>query len=96
MDSVFVKEVYDTLTGCMTIHGGVPGVENAFDIGCPCFEQYCKMLAAYERLCDRLGVVDEDQDVEIIIQALFDIEETLCMKMFHYGYLFGSSENGEK
>ena len=40
------------------------------------------MLDAYARLRDRLGVVDEDSDVEIIIDSLLTIQRELCLKMF--------------
>ena len=46
---------------------------------------YADMLAAYERLCDRLGVVDEDVDIEIIVSSLRSIEKEMAMKMFAYG-----------
>ena len=41
-----------------------------------------EMLDAYERLRDRLGVVDEDEDVEVVIDSLLDIQRQLCLKMF--------------
>ena len=40
------------------------------------------MLNAYERLRDRLGVVNEADDVEIIIDSLLSIQRELCVKMF--------------
>ena len=40
------------------------------------------MLKAYARVCDRLGVVDEDEDVEVIIESLLSIQRILCMEMF--------------
>ena len=81
------EEVYDTL--CGEVHGvyAVPGVENAYTDGAPCDTLYNEMSEAYERLRDRLGVVDEDADVEIIINNLMAIQRILCEKMFRYGQL---------
>lgn len=50
-----------------------------------CEEEYREMLEAYGRLCDRLGVVDEDSDVEQIVDSLLAIQRVLCMEMFRLG-----------
>lgn len=83
-----IEAFYATLTGTMRKEFRVPGVENLFDEGSECMDCYCKMLAAYERLCDRLGVIDEDEDVEVIIHALMTIEHRVATKMFEYGMKF--------
>lgn len=76
----------------------MPGVENAFAEGSYCLQRYGDMRDAYDRLCDRLGVVDEDQDVEDIINAFMDIQEELCRRMYRYGAQFGmgDSAHGKK
>lgn len=43
------------------------------------------MLDAYERLRERLGVGDEDADVEIMIDSLLSIQRELCLQMFDLG-----------
>ena len=43
------------------------------------------MLDAYERLCDRLGVRDEDDDVEIMINCFMDMEYRISRAMFECG-----------
>ena len=43
---------------------------------------------AYQRICERLGVVDEDNDVEDIFYAFSEINKTMCIKMFQYGAQF--------
>ena len=91
MKDMFAEEVYQTLVGQRTLCPGVPGVENAFEQGAYCMERYGDMLDAYQRLRTRLGVVDEDVDVEIIINALMDIERKLSMKMYEYGAKFGAT-----
>ena len=90
MTDRWIENVYLTLTGHYTKNGGVPGVENAFAPGSFCMEQYMQMHAAYERLCERLGVEDEDEDVEIIIRAFMYMEREVSMKMYRYGAKFES------
>ena len=84
------EEVYFTLLGeaCEP----VSGVENAFVDGSVCDRCYSEMLDAYERLRDRLGVAEEDADVEIIINSLRKITDELCQQMFFYGTLYGKTE----
>lgn len=52
-------------------------------------EQYCRIRDAYDHLCERLGVEDEDLDVETIIQCYMQIEEYIGLRMFEYGARFG-------
>ncbi len=82
------EDVYFTLQGesCEP----VPGVENAFADGSVCDRCYSEMLQAYARLRDRLGVQDEDTDVETIINSLRTITDELCYRMFAYGAQLGS------
>ena len=84
-----MKWAYETLACHLSEGHRMPGVENAFASGTYCIERYGEALSAYERLCDRLGVVDEDRDVETIFNAFFDIQEYLCCKMYQYGAQFG-------
>ena len=72
--------VYESLTGELIVQ--IKGVPNAFEPGSFCEGKYQEMLDAYARLRDRLGVVDEDTDVEIIIDSLLAIQRELCLKMF--------------
>ena len=46
---------------------------------------YAEILEAYQRICQRLGVGEEDGDVEIIINNFNVIMECLCRKMYDYG-----------
>lgn len=83
-----IEAIYTTLVGVMREEFRVPGVENLFAEGSECTNCYGEMLAAYERLCDRLGVIDEDKDVEVIICSLRKIEQKVSKKMFEYGMKF--------
>ena len=95
MHEDFVKQVYNTLMGLYILRYRVPGVENAFAPGQPCMELYSKALDAYQRICERLGVGEEDYDVEVIFSAIMDISEILGLKMYHYGALFGEKGTEE-
>ena len=72
--------VYESLIGELV--DPIKDVPNAFEPGGYCESQYRQVLEAYERLRGRLGVVDEDPDVEIIIDSLLEIQRKLCMEMF--------------
>ena len=79
------EDVYLTLCGEIHDKYAVPGVENAYADGSECDRLYCELCDAYDRLRQRLGVVDEDGDVEIIIGNLLSIQAILCEKMYFYG-----------
>ena len=89
MEEWFAGEVYDTLRGDRQTGIGAAGVENLFAPGMECEKLYERMLAAYGRLCVRLGREDEDPDVEIIISALMGIERRISFRMYEYGAKFG-------
>ena len=72
--------VYESLIG--ELIDPIKDVPNAFEPGSYCETRYRQVLEAYERLRGRLGVSDEDPDVEIIIDSLLEIQRKLCMEMF--------------
>ena len=88
MDVKKVQDIYNTLLGVQCEEFCVPGVENLFTEDSECDIAYNEMLEAYARLRDRLGVTDEDCDVETIINSLTTIEQNVSMKMFEYGMRF--------
>ena len=92
MNRCFAEEVYESMQGLLVQEAHIAGVENAFEDGKPCAKWYCDMLDAYGRLCDRLGVTDEDQDVEVIISSLLHIQKELCLTMYQYGTVFGTQQ----
>ena len=77
--------VYLTLIGEVSGTFRIPGVENAYAEGSECDRLYNELCDAYDRLRDRLGIRDEDPDVDVIIGNLLSIQHTLCLKMYHYG-----------
>ena len=54
--------IYDSLTGQYIPEAAAKDVEDAFAPGQPCHALYKEASGAYDRLCDRLGVTDEDED----------------------------------
>ena len=88
MDTDKIKNIYLTLIGQMEEDYCVVGIENLFEEGSACDCAYSQMLDAYARLRERLGVENEDADVEQIIDALRKIEKIVSMKMFEYGMQF--------
>ncbi len=79
--------VYDSLRG--TLIAPHPKVKNIFEDGMPCEKWYGEMLDAYLRICNRLGVPnEEDEDVEIIITCLRRIEREIAYQRLRYGAQF--------
>ena len=95
MQEDFAKQVYNTLNGHYISSFCVPGVENAFAAEEPCIELYGKALDAHQRICSRLGIGEEDEDVEVIFNAFLGISEILGLKMYHYGAMFGEEGTEE-
>ena len=88
MDTNKVQDIYNTLLGVQCEQFCISGVENLFEEDSDCDVAYYEMLEAYARLCERLGVTDEDRDVEIVINSLMTIQRNVSMKMFEYGMKF--------
>ena len=87
MNILIPENIYDTLTGSLKEEYSIPGVENAFESGSLCDRLYEQVYQANIRLCDRLGQIDEDPDVEIIINNLMEICRHLSLKMYRYGQM---------
>lgn len=85
MNAVKAEAIYQTLTGSTVEACQVPGVENAFADGSACAALYEQIYYANQRLCERLGQIDSDPDVELIINNFLEINKQLCLKMYHYG-----------
>jgi len=77
--------IYETLRGNLCAEYAVPGIEDAFMDGSYCHGKYAELISAYMRLLDRLGLENEDPDVEIIINALQDIQDYISREMFFLG-----------
>ncbi len=79
------EQVYESMACHISEEFRMPGVEDAFAEDGFCMQKYRQMRDAYDRLCERLDVVDEDDDVECIIQCYMEIQRELCKRMFFYG-----------
>ena len=89
MITQYAQDVYETLIGEMEDGFCIPGVENLFIEGSECEIAYDEMLEAYGRLRERLGVLDEDADVETIIGSFLKIQRLVALNMFEYGKRIG-------
>ena len=85
------ERVYETLSGLLEDAYCVPGVHNAFGEGSTCALLYERVLESYERLCARLAVGEEDEDVELIIDSFLEMNKILCLNMFDYGVKFADA-----
>lgn len=89
MATALWEKVYESMTCHVSEKYRMPGVKNAFSENAFCMQQYRKMRDAYDRLCVRLGVEDEDEDVECMIGCYMEIQQELCKQMFFYGQQAG-------
>ena len=88
------EDIYDTLLGNLISEEIIPWVEPIFVPGNPCYEAYTQMHIAYARLRQRLGVTDEDPDVEAMISFLLDYSRCVGLKMFECGMEYQRSAGG--
>lgn len=86
----FAEAVYGTLTGMIDQEYRVPGVENMFDDGFECTLLYEKMRYAYDRVLERLGLEDDDTDIEEMICLMDKMQKLLCLRMYEIGMLIGA------
>ena len=89
----FAQAVYETLIGELIEEYQVPGIENLFTNGSQRDLLYIQMRQAYNRILERLGLQDEDTDIEKIICTLTDIQKIVALRMFEIGALIGTSYN---
>ena len=89
MNILNAENVYYTLIGDFLDEYVIPGVENAFADGKRCDQLYSQIDWANQRLCARLGKVEDDPDVELIINSFLEMNRILCLEMYRYGVLFG-------
>ncbi len=79
------NDIYETMLGLREPEAQVPWVRNAFEEGDYCAREYEEMRAAYQRICERTGLGDEDQDLEVIVTAMENIQKELCGQAFDLG-----------
>lgn len=86
--SAKMRWAYHTMACGLIESFHMPGVENAFQDG-KCAQMQKLIYDTSRRLCERLGVQDEDRDIETILFAFEEIQEELCYRMYRYGAKFG-------
>lgn len=91
-NSEFKWLIYDLMNGSLDLEVNTTEkgryVENEFSEGKMCQMAYAEILDAYQRICKRLGVGEEDKDIEVIMNNFNIIMRHLCMKMYDYGNFF--------
>ena len=87
MDMGFLDDIYLSLQGALVSQAAVPWVPNLFKSDGCCEREYTRMRDAYERVCIRLGIDadSEDDDLNVIVQAMDTIQEICCKEMFRLG-----------
>ncbi len=83
-------QIYETMLGLLEPEAALDWVDSAFGEGAHCTREYAQMREAYERICERLGVENEDEDLEIIVNSLESIQRELCERMFSAGSKYES------
>lgn len=82
------EQVYETLLNAVEEEYRLPWVTPIFVPAHPCFDAYCEMQAAYDRLRQHLNLSDEDADVEAIIDCLLKHGKILALEMFRCGRIY--------
>ena len=85
--------VYETLLNTLEKESALPWVTPVFVPGHPCFDAYCDMQAAYDRLQQMLNITEEDAAVEEIINSLLKHGKILAMEMFRYGRIYQQTQD---
>ena len=85
------EAVYRTLMDELLKEQCVPGVESMFREGSKCDLLYQEMRRAYDRLLARLGLCEDDADIETIICSLTAVHELVALRMFEIGTLIGAA-----
>ena len=89
MTERFIDLVYQSVIGELQPDFAIRGIENSFAPGSMCDTAYNDMLCAYARLAERLGVHNEDEDLETILHCMTVIQKEIAYQMYRYGVHFG-------
>lgn len=89
MQESFMELVYLTMQGELIPEYAIANVEDIFAEGGIGIELYANAKNAYYRVCDRLGVKDEDRDLDGIISNMENLASEMAFRMYQYGAKFG-------
>ena len=87
------EQVYETLLNTLDADYMLPWVDPVFVPENPCYKAYSDMHQIYEKIRIRLGVTDEDLDIEKMIDCLLLHGRLLALEMFRYGILYEKMQN---
>lgn len=85
--------VYDSMLGLLEDEYALPWVADLCYPGSEYCRAYDEMLGACQRLCDRLGGLDDDGDVETVRRAYERMQELLARQMFAAGAAYAGMKN---
>lgn len=87
----FAQRVYDTLTDGLNNDYALSQVENAYEMGSRCSILYDEAIRMCWDISRRLmgNELDNHPDLQLIMDNMTEIQKILCLKMFHYGVMFG-------
>ena len=77
--------ILDMTTGVIDAKPPFEWVENAFAPGTLFSEAYEDFALAREHLCERVGLAEDDEDLELIMNGLLKLEKDLGRRMFLCG-----------
>lgn len=86
-----VEQVYYSAIGMAVEESRVPSVIDQYGPQGKCHGLYNQMRDAYERVCARLGVDEEDSDLDQIVDLMEDISKEVAFEMFRCGAMFQNS-----
>lgn len=89
MQERFIDRVYQTVIGELLPDFQINGIEDSFAPGGLCDQAYQEMRSSFDRILERLGVENEDQDLEIILNCMRTIQKEVAYQMYRYGVHFG-------
>lgn len=92
MSERFIDTVYQTVIGELQPDFALQGVEDSFAPGGLCDKAYEEMRCAYNRILERLGIENEDIDLETILHCMTVIQKEIAYQMYRYGVHFGITD----
>ena len=84
-----IEKIYEAMIGMESCCLYGEEIENLFEEGKPCEKLYGEVYDAKFSIAQRLGMVDEDEEVELIINNLLEIGRIQSIAMFRHGQKFG-------
>ncbi len=73
-------DIYASLLGQFVDGKELPWVPNVFAEGSPCWESYCRILEARDRVQKKLGGED-DEDLDTMLMEMEDVQYRFCMEI---------------